>query len=237
MSKKTKFREAPAHVGVTPVGQFFVLDERGERSPLLSKEGAMTLAENFFKNTGGCAMVCDASQKGEPVVHTFGTPPALKTEEPAPQPEPSGVVPMPKKKQVREEAKKAIAEHVAQGGKIVQLPAGKASKKPGTKITVAKIVEAATKVVAKAVKDSKPAKVQAKAGKADSTMDRLVEALSAKSGCTTKELAAISGWQNAGWNTILDKLATSRGLKLVKNQTQVAGSNRRVNVWSLRKAS
>lgn len=93
----------------------------------------------------------------------------------------------------------------------------------------ANAAEKVKKAKAPKAKKAKPAKAQE--GKQDSSMDKIVAAMQRKEGATTAELAAISGWKNAGWNTILASLAERRGLKLKSVKREVEGSKRKVNVW------
>lgn len=89
-------------------------------------------------------------------------------------------------------------------------------------------------VVADKVKKEPKAKApKAKKERGPNMMDEVVKALKRESGATTKYLAELTGWDNAGWNTILAKLATSRGLKLTKKQRAAEGSKRQINVWHL----
>lgn len=102
-------------------------------------------------------------------------------------------------------------------------------KEEQEKANAAEKVKKAKAPKAPKAKKAKPAKAQE--GKQDSSMDKIVAAMQRKEGATTAELAAISGWKNAGWNTILASLAERRGLKLKSVKREVEGSKRKVNVW------
>ena len=55
-------------------------------------------------------------------------------------------------------------------------------------------------------------------------MDKLFSLLSTETGATYAEMKETTGWQNAGFKTIIDKLAKSRGVDIVKGSREVPGA-------------
>lgn len=106
-------------------------------------------------------------------------------------------------------------------------PAAKKPAKAAAPKTVAKPAKAA-KPVTKAA-PAKPEKAPPSGGKFD-----IVRKLAQRpKGVTSAELKAATGWENAGWNTIMKAAAKSAGLKLTLGKAQAENSKREVTVFSM----
>lgn len=92
------------------------------------------------------------------------------------------------------------------------------------------------KAPAPKAKADKPAKVKAAPApkpSGDGKLDAVLKACGRKDGATSAELKALTGWDNAGWNTILASLAKRKDMKLTMTKRQAADSKRQLTVFHI----
>lgn len=112
---------------------------------------------------------------------------------------------------------------------------GKPEKRTKAPAKAAKPAKAEKEPVSKAPKAEKPAKSTkpAKASEPQSKFDIVRELASRKNGVTSAELKAATGWENAGWHTIMKSAAKKSGLTLKFGQVQAEGSKRMLTTFML----
>jgi len=67
----------------------------------------------------------------------------------------------------------------------------------------------------------------------DGKLDAVLKACASKTGATSAELKVLTGWDNAGWNTILASLAKRKDMKLTMTKRQATDSKRQLTVFHI----
>jgi hypothetical protein len=102
----------------------------------------------------------------------------------------------------------------------------------GADVAAKRSPKAAVKDLEKAItKAAKPAKAPKPAG--DGKLDAVLKACASKTGATSAELKVLTGWDNAGWNTILASLAKRKDMKLTMTKRQATDSKRQLTVFHI----